>query len=81
MTKVKYYLTVLAAVISVASCQSGPATNQVASVNANAAASAKWDAYVEQFLNDYFAANPTFGRYQGKHEYDGKVAGLERGRG
>ena len=35
---------------------------------------AKWDAYVEQFLKDYFDANPQFGAYQGKHEYDGKLA-------
>jgi uncharacterized protein (DUF885 family) len=27
---------------------------------------------VEQFLNDYFAANPTFGVYSGKHDFDGK---------
>ena len=25
-----------------------------------------------KFLNDYFAANPTFAVHQGKHEYDGK---------
>ena len=45
-------------------------TNQV--TNSNTAGNAKWDAYVEQFLNDYFAAQPTFAVYQGKHEYDGK---------
>jgi len=36
------------------------------------AGNAKWDAYVAQFLTDYFAANPTFAVVQGKHEYDGK---------
>jgi len=45
-------------------------TNQV--TNTNGTANAKWDAYVDQFLNDYFAANPTFAVGQGKHEYDGK---------
>ena len=47
-------------------------SNQTANSNVNAASDAKWDSYVEQFLNDYFAANPTFAVYQGKHEYDGK---------
>jgi uncharacterized protein (DUF885 family) len=48
-------------------------TNQSTNANSNAAASnAKWDAYVEQFLTDYFAANPTFAVYQGRHEFDGK---------
>ncbi|PYS91346.1 MAG: DUF885 domain-containing protein [Acidobacteria bacterium] len=53
-------------------CQPG---GQIANkpTNSNSTASnAKWDAYVDQFLNDYFAANPTFAVNQGKHEYDGK---------
>ena len=49
-------------------------TNQAINSNANVSANAKWDAYVAQFLNDYFAANPQFGVYQGKHEFDGKLA-------
>ena len=52
------------------------ATNQAANTNTNASAAtnAKWDGYVEQFLKDYFDANPQFAVYQGKHEYDGKLA-------
>src|SRR4030095_936594 len=53
------------------SCQQQSPSNQVTNSNA-ASANAKWDAYVEQFLNDYFAPNPTVAVYQGKHEYDGK---------
>ena len=34
---------------------------------------AEWDAHVEQYLNQYFAYNPTFAVYQGKHEFDGKL--------
>jgi uncharacterized protein (DUF885 family) len=51
-----------------------PQSNQTANVNANTAANAQWDAYVNQFLNDYFAANPQFAVYQGKHEFDGKLS-------
>lgn len=56
-------------------CQqpSAPA-NQTMNTNANStAANSKWDTYVEQFLADYFAANPTSAVYQGKHEFDGKL--------
>jgi hypothetical protein len=51
-------------------CQPAPNSNQAA--NTAAATRTSWDAYVDQFLNDYFAANPTFAVIQGKHEYDGK---------
>src|SRR5436190_372248 len=66
-----YILTVLGALLFMG-CQPG---GQIANkpTNSNSTASnAKWDAYVDQFLNDYFAANPTFAVNQGKHEYDGK---------
>lgn len=44
---------------------------------------APWDAFVIRYLNDYFAANPTFAVYQGRHDFDGKLpdwseAGLQR---
>lgn len=51
-------------------CQ--PATNSNQAANTATATKTKWDAYVDQFLDDYFAANPTFAVIQGKHEYDGK---------
>jgi uncharacterized protein (DUF885 family) len=56
-------------------CQPTININPPANSNTNSAGgSTKWDAYVEQFLKDYFDANPQFGAYQGKHEYDGKLA-------
>jgi uncharacterized protein (DUF885 family) len=63
-------------------CQPVANTNQSANNN-NATAKNAWDSYVNQFLNDYFAANPTFAVIQGKHEYDGKFpdwseAGLQK---
>ncbi|MEP6703659.1 MAG: DUF885 domain-containing protein, partial [Acidobacteriota bacterium] len=54
-------------------CQPPPMnTNQAPIANSNNTSNAKWDAYVEQFLTDYFTANPTFAVYQGRHEFDGK---------
>jgi Bacterial protein of unknown function (DUF885) len=62
-------------------CQ--PVANTNRSTGTNAGAKNAWDSYVNQFLNDYFAANPTFAVIQGKHEYDGKFpdwseAGLQK---
>jgi hypothetical protein len=42
-----------------------------------------WDGFVDRFLDSYFAANPGFAVYQGRHEFDGKLpdwseAGLAR---
>jgi hypothetical protein len=42
-----------------------------------------WPAFVNGFLETYFAANPLFAAYQGRHEYDGMFpdwsdAGLKR---
>ena len=68
----KYFVLILIVSFIAASCVQPPQNGNVANSNANSSASAKWDAYVEQFLNNYFTANPTFAVYQGKHEYDGK---------
>ena len=57
-----------------AACQPKTATNQpTANTAPTTASNAKWDAYVEQFLTDYFAANPSFAVYSGKHDQDGKI--------
>jgi len=55
-------------------CQPKTESNQTANANAAPAASnAKWDAYVEQFLGDYFTAHPDFAVNSGKHDFDGKL--------
>lgn len=68
-------IILLAFFMATVACQQTPVNNtQQVNVNSNSSSNAKWDAYVEQFLKDYFDANPQFGAYQGKHEYDGKLA-------
>ncbi len=62
--------------VIVAGCQQpAPPVNQTANTNTNMSntAGAGWDAFVDNFLNGYFAANPAFAVYQGKHEHDGKL--------
>src|SRR5688572_33170944 len=53
-------------------CQQQSSTNQMTNSNATAA-NPEWDAYVDQYITDYFAANPHFAVYQGRHEFDGKL--------
>ena len=71
---------ILAGFFFVASVASGCTTPQPAANQSAANTAAKpakdngWDAYVDHFLNDYFAANPQFAAYQGKHEYDGRFS-------
>lgn len=72
-----------AAAILTAGCQPMTTTNTNQTANSNSASSSKWDTHVEQFLTDYFTANPTFAVYQGRHEFDGKLpdwskAGLKK---
>ena len=43
----------------------------------------QWPSFVDEFIEAYFAANPLFAAYQGRHEYDGMFpdwsdAGLRR---
>ncbi len=52
-------------------------------LNASAADAPKWDAFVQGFLDGYFAQNPSFAVMQGRHEYDGQLpdwseAGLQK---
>jgi uncharacterized protein (DUF885 family) len=54
-------------------CQPPVGNNGQSNTNVAGTSNPKWDAYVEQFLNDYFAANPTFAVNQGRHEFDGKL--------
>ena len=75
MKHISLILTTLCAValIALTGCQPQPMNaNQNSNANSNVASNAKWDSYVEQFLTDYFTANPTFGVIQGRHEFDGK---------
>ena len=68
--KLLYFIIILVTLSFASSCVQTPQNNNAS--NANSASNPKWDAYVEQFLNNYFTANPTFAVLQGKHEYDGK---------
>ncbi len=61
-----------ALLLSIAGCQQpAPQTSNQNQTVANA--SSQWDAFVNQFINDYFAANPTAGVYAGRHEFDGRL--------
>jgi uncharacterized protein (DUF885 family) len=60
----------LVLLLILAGCQK-PATQ---GTNQNAAAtSPSWDAFVTQFLDDYFTAHPDVAVLAGRHEFDGKL--------
>ena len=71
--KIVFTIALSVSLCTLLGCVPPANTNQASSANSNSATNAKWDAYVEQFLNDYFAANPTVAIYQGRHEFDGKL--------
>ncbi len=72
--KIRWIFLMLFVVFSLVACEpQNPNVNQTANTNSGAA-NAKWDAYVDQFITDHFTANPHFGVYQGRHEFDGKLA-------
>jgi uncharacterized protein (DUF885 family) len=68
----KKAILLLAMSIFASSCAQQPANNTNAPAS-SPGAKADWDGHVEKYLAGYFAANPTFAVYQGKHEYDGKL--------
>ena len=70
---IRWVCFLLFAAFSLAGCApQNSNVNQTADTN-SAGANAKWDAYVDQFITDHFTANPHFGVYQGRHEFDGKL--------
>jgi uncharacterized protein (DUF885 family) len=57
--------------IAAASCAKDDRTR--AAAEAPAPSSSPWAQTMASFLEDYFALNPTFAVYQGRHEYDGML--------
>jgi uncharacterized protein (DUF885 family) len=72
MRKLLVTLLISCSLLASACVNPMPNTNQTANSNGPSAQKSGWDAYVDRFLEDYFAANPTFAVYQGRHEFDGK---------
>src|ERR1041385_2737602 len=52
-------------------CQ--PATQPVNRPAMNTTGAGDWDAYVNQFIEDYFKSHPDFAARAGRHEFDGKL--------
>jgi hypothetical protein len=65
------HLFSIALLVLFVSCQQEPAP-QNAPQAAASPNTAQWDAYVNEFLNNYFTAHPDAGVLAGRHEFDGK---------
>ena len=57
--------------LALAGCQ---APSEPISPAGAAAGAADWDAFRDAFLERYFELNPSFAIYQGRHEFDGRLA-------
>ena len=67
----------LAVALSLVACArqepAGGAEPRAAVQTPVAAGNAEWDAFVAAYIEDYFAANPVFAVYAGRHEFDGQM--------
>jgi len=64
-----------ALVVSLSGCDRSPPTSQPAAPPpaADTVAQADWASFVDEFIEAYFVANPSFAAAQGRHEFDGKL--------
>ncbi len=66
------YILALALLLMTAGCQQ-PAPQISNQAPASSAQAQGWDAFVNEFINNYFAAHPEVGVLAGRHEFDGKL--------
>ena len=66
----RYPTALLLVALTAVMCGAQPNTSPADDTTTAATA---WDTCVEQFLNDYFAANPDFAVEAGRHEFDGQL--------
>jgi hypothetical protein len=66
-----HFVITLLVVLMVASCHINRRDSDTQSKSSNDEIS--WDAYVNRFLDAYFAAHPDFAARSGRHEFDGKL--------
>jgi len=72
MTMRRWIVIVLSAALgAIAACSEGNHATTAAPIEVEQ--SSEWDLFLSAFLDDYFAINPTFAVYQGKHEFDGRL--------
>jgi uncharacterized protein (DUF885 family) len=80
---VTYFALILGAAALGACSKQAPSTSAPAAENKVAENAKAWDGFVDNFIEDYFKAQPFFAVYSGRHEYDGQMpdlskAGLEK---
>ncbi len=68
----------LMAVLALAACDAVPEADAANAVANAESAVHPWDAFVDDFIEGYFEAHPTFAVVQGRHEYDGVLPDWSR---
>ena len=66
-------IAVLSASISLSGCDRSPRSNARATEPPAPVVNVEWSKYVDEFVESYFRANPTFAVWQGRHEFDGQM--------
>jgi uncharacterized protein (DUF885 family) len=59
--------------VALTACERSERESTTAPTATAAAANAAWPRFVEDFIESYFVANPTFAVSSGRHEFDGKL--------
>lgn len=64
------------ALIGLSACEVKPAGNSATTVTPTdgAAANKQWSAFRDAYIEGFFRMNPSFAIYQGRHDFDGKLA-------
>ena len=63
----------LVASLSLSGCDRSPKSNARATEPPAPVVNVEWSKYVDEFVESYFRANPTFAVWQGRHEFDGQM--------
>jgi hypothetical protein len=71
--KFSIILALALSLLSLAGCQKSVQQTSNQAPNTASQSSQLWDAFVNTYLNDYFAAHPDVAVYAGRHEFDGKL--------
>jgi len=73
MAGLRRTLCAITVLVALAGCDPSPKPNARATEPPSAVVNVEWTKYVDEFVDGYFRAHPSFAVAQGKHEFDGQM--------
>ncbi|WP_129641100.1 DUF885 domain-containing protein [Peristeroidobacter agariperforans] len=73
MSGLRRTLCVITVLVALAGCDRSPKPNARATEPPAPVVNVEWTKYVDEFVDGYFRAHPSFAVAQGKHEFDGQL--------